>query len=87
MPRLIGMWRLPFPRVRQVDGHLTEMIRDVATDETGQHWGLVVRKTPLGPSTARLDPVRWVRWDATPFAYGETVTVNSWDVANDPGDK
>ncbi len=67
-----------------------EMIRDIATDEDGQQWGLVIRLTPM-PSkdvdvrVSRLEPVRWVRWNATPFAGIEIVTPNAWEVVEDPG--
>jgi hypothetical protein len=77
------MWRLPFPRVKhppEPEGSpiVRELIQDVAVDESGQQWGLVIRKTMLSPTMGRLDAVRWVRWEATPFAPDEVVTDTEW---------
>lgn len=79
MPKLIGMWKLPFPRWRKT--HPTaprEMISHVACAEDGQQWGLVVQLTKLDETMSRIVPVRWVRWEATPFAPEEVVTIYDW---------
>jgi hypothetical protein len=78
MPKLIGMFSLPFPHQRRGDGP-REMIQRIATDDEGQQWGLVERVTPIPDSTAaRVSFNRWVRWDAIPFHPAEVVSGEQW---------
>lgn len=82
MPKLIGMYALPYPRVRRLpDTDQTELVRYVATDTDGQQWGLVELNTPIPPLPTRMsrrDVVRWIRFDAVPFAPEEVITSGLW---------
>lgn len=90
MPKLIGMFTLPFPRIRRLpDSDQTELVRFVATDTDGQQWGLVELNTPIPPLSdgprglrvsmgARRDYVRWIRFDAVPFVPEEVITSGPW---------
>ena len=87
MPTLTATWKLPLPRERPraaLDAGVRELISTVGTDTEGQQWGLVVRVTTAADGAAKMAPVRWVRWEATPFVEDETVTPNSWDVVERP---
>jgi hypothetical protein len=95
-PKLIGLVRLPFPRIKHRKGDpYTEMIGEIGVDVDGQAWGLVVRQTPIpeangkiptGPHwrRSRLSYERWVRYDAIAFAPDEVVTEKEWANAPPP---
>lgn len=82
MPKLIGMYALPYPRVRRLPNtDQTELVRYVATDTDGQQWGLVELNTPIPPLEARMsrrEAVRWIRFDAIIFVPEERITSKEW---------
>lgn len=87
-PKLIGMFTLPFPRIRRLpDSDQIELVRFVATDTDGQQWGLVELNTTIpslipslsrGFSTTKRDYLRWIRFDAIPFVPEEVITSGPW---------
>lgn len=89
-PKLIGMFRLPLPRANRnlpADCGYAELINLVGVDVDGQAWGLVLRNTPIPGDeerpaylhAARVEYVRWVRFDAIAFAPDEVVTDRAWE--------
>ena len=90
-PKLIGMFDLPIPRANRslpADCGYAELIDRVGVDGDGQCWGLVMRRTPIRGDeykpflmrAARLEYVRWVRFDAIAFAPDEVVSERGWAV-------
>lgn len=76
---------MDIPRARRVDGtRFTEKISHVAFDTDGLAWGLVEQLEQLEklPGAYRVNYVRWVRFEAIPFAGAdELVTAQGWSAA------
>ena len=87
-PKLIGIIKLPVPRVKRGDG-FTDHVIYVAFDTDGQPWALVVRQAPIDGSKSmyRINPHRWVRFEAMPFESGELITADEWKAESGAGDE
>lgn len=90
-PKIVGLVNLEIPIVRRLNVDESEKIAHVGFDTDGQAWGLVARAVRLEEvrgdrpgNIFRVTFVRWVRFNAIPFAADEIVEPGAVDWQHAP---
>ena len=67
-PRLIGLIKMSFPRIFPTDiKGVRDMVSQLAVDDTGGLWALVVRSTPVDKTMLRMTYNRFQKLADVPF--------------------